>query len=212
MTENSETLGQRIRKYRKYNGLTMKELGAKLNLSEQAISQYERNKRTPSIDTLNKIAIVLNIPLSEFITNMNPIENINKTYYDSLSDDEFKQHFEKSFDRYGFNYSSEINKELIIQYLSRINPMTIKLNNYINDFDTFSKEDLIHFYNDFFDYTTLILKTFIENEYNPKINELNKKLKNSSELIKEQQELIDSYTEGIKLLNNLSKKILSKDK
>ena len=212
MTENSETLGQRIRKYRKYNGLTMKELGAKLNLSEQAISQYERNKRTPSIDTLNKIAIILDIPLSEFITNMNPIENINKTYYDSLSDDEFKQHLKKSFDKYSFDYSSEINKELIIQYLSRINPMTMKLNNYINNFDTFSKEDLINFYNDFFDYATLVLKTFIENEYNPKINELNKKLKNSCKLIKEQQELIDSYTEGIKLLNNLSKKILSKDK
>lgn len=212
MTENSETLGQRIRKYRKYNGLTMKELGEHLNLSEQAISQYERNKRTPSIDTLNKIAVILDVPLSEFIPNMNPIENINKTYYDSLSDDEFKQYFEKSFDKYGFNYSSEINKELIIQYLSRINPMTMKLNNYINNFDTFSKEDLISFYNDFFDYTTLVLKKFMENEYTPKINELNKKLKTSSEIIKNQQELIDSYTDGIKLLNNLSKKILSKEK
>ncbi|NGT04246.1 helix-turn-helix domain-containing protein [Clostridium perfringens] len=66
MSESSTTLGEKIRKYRKANGLTMKELGKKLDLSEQAISQYERNKREPNLKTLKKLSSALDVPISEF--------------------------------------------------------------------------------------------------------------------------------------------------
>ena len=48
--------GELIRKYRKKKQLTMKQLGEKIDVSEQAISQYERGLRNVNLETLIKIA------------------------------------------------------------------------------------------------------------------------------------------------------------
>ena len=50
-----------IRKYRKKKQLTMKQLGEKIDVSEQAISQYERGLRNVNLETLIKIAEALEI-------------------------------------------------------------------------------------------------------------------------------------------------------
>ena len=55
--------GELIRKYRKKKQLTMKQLGEKIDVSEQAISQYERGLRNVNLETLIKIAEALEIPL-----------------------------------------------------------------------------------------------------------------------------------------------------
>ncbi|PEK39094.1 transcriptional regulator [Bacillus pseudomycoides] len=49
-------IGENLRKLRKTNNLTMKELGQKLNLAESTISGYENGNRKPDYDTLNKFA------------------------------------------------------------------------------------------------------------------------------------------------------------
>lgn len=67
MNENKDTLGKRIRKYRKAAGMTMKELALKLDLSEQAISQYERDKREPNILILKDISRVLKINITDLL-------------------------------------------------------------------------------------------------------------------------------------------------
>lgn len=67
MSENKDTLGKRIRKYRKASGMTMKELALKLDLSEQAISQYERDKREPNILMLKDISRVLKINITDLL-------------------------------------------------------------------------------------------------------------------------------------------------
>ena len=56
-------IGQKIRKYRKLNGMTQKELGDKSGLSEIAIRSYESNKRNPKKEQLIKLSSALNIPL-----------------------------------------------------------------------------------------------------------------------------------------------------
>ncbi|MDZ4541647.1 helix-turn-helix domain-containing protein [Bacillus zanthoxyli] len=53
--------GERLRKLRKENGLTMKELGRKLNLAESTISGYENGNRKPDYDTLNQFADVFDV-------------------------------------------------------------------------------------------------------------------------------------------------------
>lgn len=58
--------GKLIRSYRKKKGLTMKELGYKVGVSEQAISQYERSLRTPNTVTLQKICRHLSLPIEKF--------------------------------------------------------------------------------------------------------------------------------------------------
>ena len=57
----------RIRELRQKQGLTMKELAEKVGVTEQAISQYERNIRKPNIETLNKIASALNVSSKDLI-------------------------------------------------------------------------------------------------------------------------------------------------
>ena len=58
------TVGDRIKESRKKNGLSQKELGQKLNISQQMIAQVENSSAMPKIDTLQKIADALNIPLT----------------------------------------------------------------------------------------------------------------------------------------------------
>lgn len=63
------SVGENIRKYRKqYNNMSAKELANKVDLkSAQAILQYERGDRQPSIEILIKIATVLEVPVQNLI-------------------------------------------------------------------------------------------------------------------------------------------------
>ena len=49
-------IGERIALARLNAGLTQKQLAEKLGTSESYISQYERNKRNPKTDTIQRIA------------------------------------------------------------------------------------------------------------------------------------------------------------
>lgn len=50
-----------IREIRKALGLTMKELGAKIDVAESTISQYETGKRQPDNETLLKLGEALDV-------------------------------------------------------------------------------------------------------------------------------------------------------
>ncbi|MFW5991569.1 MAG: LexA family protein [Halanaerobiaceae bacterium] len=49
-------LGTRIRKLRKENNFTLRELGEKLNMSFSILAMYERGERTPPVDKLLMLA------------------------------------------------------------------------------------------------------------------------------------------------------------
>ncbi len=57
------TIGVKIKKLRKYAGLTQRSLGELSGTSETTIKQYELNKRQPRIEQLKKIAKVFDFPL-----------------------------------------------------------------------------------------------------------------------------------------------------
>ena len=63
------TTGQRIRNARKKLGLTQSELAKRLEVPFQSISQWERDIRNPKIETLQRIADALKIPISTFLTS-----------------------------------------------------------------------------------------------------------------------------------------------
>lgn len=69
-------IGESIRKIRKIKGLTMKELGNKVGLSEQGIGNYERGDRKPNIEIIDKIAKVLEVTTAELIGDENQTEYI----------------------------------------------------------------------------------------------------------------------------------------
>lgn len=58
--DNIYDFGLRLKELRKRKGLTQKQLGDKLGVTKDAISHYENNTQTPSIDRLTKIAVCLN--------------------------------------------------------------------------------------------------------------------------------------------------------
>lgn len=65
----NNTIGETIRNLRKENGITMKELAKEVNVTEQAISQYERGVRMPNFEILEKIFVTFNKKISEELKN-----------------------------------------------------------------------------------------------------------------------------------------------
>ena len=61
------TIGERIKKIRQEKGLSQKELGKKLNVSQQMIGQWETGKSNPKIETLRRIADTLKVGLWEIV-------------------------------------------------------------------------------------------------------------------------------------------------
>ena len=59
-------IGERIRSKRKKARLTVDEVAEKIGLSQSMVSQLERGKAKPSLDTLWKLSILLGVSLSYF--------------------------------------------------------------------------------------------------------------------------------------------------
>ena len=56
--------GEKLRKVRERKGLTLKVVAQQAGVSESLVSQIERNKVSPAIDTLLSLADVLDISLN----------------------------------------------------------------------------------------------------------------------------------------------------
>lgn len=77
-----KTYGQVISKLRKKHGLTQKQLGKKLNVSYQAVSKWENNLSEPDLETLEKLADIFGISVSEFFDMS---KNTEQTKNDTVS-------------------------------------------------------------------------------------------------------------------------------
>lgn len=69
----SKTIGEEIRSKRKEVGLTQLMVATQAGLSRNYISDIESGRYTPSVDTLAKLARILNIDLN-FLTKMTEIQ------------------------------------------------------------------------------------------------------------------------------------------
>jgi len=56
-------IGEAIRKIRKIKGIKQRDLAMMCEISQTYLSQIENNKKTPSIDILDKIGLKLGIPI-----------------------------------------------------------------------------------------------------------------------------------------------------
>lgn len=61
------TTGEKIRSIRKEKGLTQKALGELLGVTQATVGQYETNANPPKIETLQRIADALGVPVSYLI-------------------------------------------------------------------------------------------------------------------------------------------------
>lgn len=59
--------GDNLRTIRKEKGFTQEELAIKINVVRQTVSKWEKGLSVPDVDTLNKIADVLDVSVSELL-------------------------------------------------------------------------------------------------------------------------------------------------
>lgn len=64
--------GEILKLQRKKRGLTQKQLGDKLNVSEATISKYESNTATPPFETMRALAAILHVSLDFLYGNEAP--------------------------------------------------------------------------------------------------------------------------------------------
>lgn len=64
---HSIDFGSKLRKLRELNGLDQKELAAIINISRQAVTNYENNLNTPKIKHVIKLSEYFNVPTDYFL-------------------------------------------------------------------------------------------------------------------------------------------------
>ena len=74
-------IGKTIKRIREDKNITQEQLAEKLNVTRQAISNWENNKTQPDIDTIIKISEVLEVSVEEIIYGQKKdnVTVINKT-------------------------------------------------------------------------------------------------------------------------------------
>lgn len=91
LKDESISLGENIKKLRKNKGLTQDKLSEITKISIASIQRYESGKRQPNIQTLNKIAIVLDVPLNELLSTNATTNDIEKKIGTSLNEGDKKK-------------------------------------------------------------------------------------------------------------------------
>ncbi len=70
----STALQANLRKFREMRGMTQSEMGARANIAAASISHFETGQRTPSLETLVKLADSLNVTVDALLGRA-PVES-----------------------------------------------------------------------------------------------------------------------------------------
>lgn len=92
------SLGDKLKMLRKKNNLTQQQVTERLNVSKAVVSSYELSNRSPSFQTLVKIANIYNVT-TDFLLGINKRKMIDITNLTSEQADiieKLVQEFEKS--------------------------------------------------------------------------------------------------------------------
>ena len=65
----NKSMGELITFLRKEKGMTQSELANKMNVTDKAVSKWERNISCPDINSINKLANILGISVEELISS-----------------------------------------------------------------------------------------------------------------------------------------------
>lgn len=62
-----KSIGETIAYFRKQKGLTQSELAEKMNVTDKAVSKWERNLSCPDINAISKLADILDVSVEELL-------------------------------------------------------------------------------------------------------------------------------------------------
>lgn len=77
---NKESLGEMIMSLRKERGMTQLELAEKMGVTDKAVSKWERDLSCPDINSIPRLAEVLNVSVEELMqSKREPAKSTDKT-------------------------------------------------------------------------------------------------------------------------------------
>lgn len=103
------TNGERIKYLREKNGLTQKNVAAKLGVESAAISKYELDMREPNIEAIKKLATLFNVSI-DYLLGRTPDVFVNEADRDILDISILQKkynHFKNKLDRVKDSYKNE---------------------------------------------------------------------------------------------------------
>ena len=75
----NKTIGEIISSLRKEKGMTQSDLAEKMNVTDKAVSKWERNLSCPDVNTIPKLAEILGISVEELLNaQKKEVSNNNK--------------------------------------------------------------------------------------------------------------------------------------
>ena len=83
-----KNMGETIASLRKEKGMTQSELAEKMNVTDKAVSKWERNLSCPDINTISKLANILGVSVEELLKSKN--QNYSTTRIKDLTNLIFK--------------------------------------------------------------------------------------------------------------------------
>ena len=75
------TPGKQIRHLRTQSGMTQEELAGKLNVTRQALSNWERDVNEPDLNTLKKICFLFGVHMDDFAKEVIPNRQQNFSFH-----------------------------------------------------------------------------------------------------------------------------------
>ena len=96
--DNKKKLGLKIKELRKRKGLTQEQLAELINMEQNSISVIESGRNFPTVGTLEKIAQILEVNLSDFfnydyIDDIETIKASTKDIIRKMDDNQIRQLF-----------------------------------------------------------------------------------------------------------------------
>ena len=96
--ENKKKIGLKIKELRKRKGFTQEQLAELINMEQNSISVIESGRNFPTLGTLEKIAQILDVNLSDFfnydyIDDIETIKASTKDIIRKMDDNQIRQLF-----------------------------------------------------------------------------------------------------------------------
>ncbi|MBP3506577.1 MAG: helix-turn-helix transcriptional regulator [Lachnospiraceae bacterium] len=85
LTNITQILGQRIRHYRKQQKLSQEKLAELSDLHPTYIGQIERGEKNATIESIYKISLALQIPISQLLEKLDEHKSLESTDFQSHS-------------------------------------------------------------------------------------------------------------------------------
>ena len=109
MSDDSKKIYLKLKEIRKKKGLTLSDVADKSGMNIQKVGRMERGETQISVDNLNKIAKVLNVPVSSIfkVLDDQDMRSDNEGMKDIEMIPEIYDYLEKLFDKHSIEYDNK---------------------------------------------------------------------------------------------------------